>query len=61
MRSILSFVLHAMRVIAFITDYSAVDRIITLLKLTFHAERPSPPRVLQQELLTEADEKGKYS
>jgi len=50
-----------MRVIAFITDYSAVDRIITLLKLTFHAERPSPPRVLQQELLTEADEKGKYS
>ena len=37
-----------MRVIAFITDYSAVDRIITLLKLTFHAECPPPPRVLQQ-------------
>jgi len=31
-----------MRVIAFITDYSAMDRIITLLKLTFHAERPLP-------------------
>jgi len=29
-----------MRVIAFITDYSAVDKIITLLKLTFHAKRP---------------------
>ena len=37
-----------MRVIAFITDYSAMDRIITLLKLTFHAECPPPPRVLQQ-------------
>jgi len=31
-----------MRVIAFITDYSAMDRIITLLKLTFHAECPLP-------------------
>jgi len=31
-----------MRVIAFITDHSAVDRIITLLKLTFHAECPLP-------------------
>jgi hypothetical protein len=49
-----------MRVIAFITDYSAVDRIITHLKLTFHAERPPPPRVLQQELLMAAEERGEY-
>ena len=49
-----------MRVIAFITDYSAVDRIITLLKLTFHAERPPPPRVLQQEFLMAAEEQGEY-
>ena len=31
-----------MRVIAFITNYSVMDRIITLLKLTCHAERPLP-------------------
>ena len=49
-----------MRVIAFITDYSAVDRIITHLKLTFHAERPPPPHVVQQELLTAAEEREKY-
>jgi hypothetical protein len=49
-----------MRVIAFITDYSAVDRIITHLKLTFHAERPPSPRVLQQELLMAVKERGEY-
>jgi len=30
----------SVRVIAFITDYSAVDRTIILLKFTFHAECP---------------------
>jgi hypothetical protein len=49
-----------MRVIAFITDYSAVDRIIAHLKLTFHAERPPSPRVLQQELLMAVKERGEY-
>ncbi len=49
-----------MRVIAFITDYSVVDKIINHLKLTFLAERPPPPRVLQQELLMAAEEKGDY-
>jgi len=32
-----------MRVIAFLTDYTVVDRIIDYLKLTFVAERPPPP------------------
>jgi len=49
-----------MRVIAFIVDYSAVDRIISHFKLTFHAERPTPPRVLQQGLLMAAEERGEY-
>jgi hypothetical protein len=31
-----------MRIIAFLTDYAVVDRIINHLKLTFVAERPSP-------------------
>jgi hypothetical protein len=40
--------------------YSVVDRIITHLKLTFHAERPPPPQVLHQELLMAAEERGEY-
>ena len=47
-----------MRIIAFLTDYAVVDRIIHHLKLTFVAERPPPPH--QQELLMAAEEKGKY-
>ncbi len=34
-----------MRVIAFLTDYAVVDRIIHHLKLTFIAERPPPPHL----------------
>jgi hypothetical protein len=34
-----------MRIIAFITDYAVVDRIINNLNLTFVAERPPPPHV----------------
>jgi len=49
-----------MKVIAFITDYSAVDKIIDHLKLSFHAERPPPPQVVQQELLMAAEERGEY-
>jgi len=41
-----------MKVIAFITDYAVVDRIINHLKLTFVAERPPPPQVVSQEFLT---------
>jgi hypothetical protein len=34
-----------MKVVAFITDYAAVDRIIDHLKLQFVAEKPPPSRV----------------
>jgi hypothetical protein len=34
-----------MRIIAFLTDYFVVDRIINPLKLTFVASKPPPPRV----------------
>jgi hypothetical protein len=44
-----------MKVIAFITDFSVVDRIINHLKLTFVAEEPPPPQVASQELLMAAD------
>jgi hypothetical protein len=37
-----------MRIIAFITDYALVDRIINHLNLTFVAERPPPPHVASQ-------------
>jgi hypothetical protein len=40
-----------MKVIAFITDYAVVDRIIDHLKLTFIAERPPPPRLAFQQYL----------
>jgi len=47
-----------MKVIAFLTDYSVVDRIIGHLKLTFVAERPPPPQLAFQELLTAAEAGG---
>ena len=49
-----------MKVISFIEDHKVIDRIIRHLKLTFHAERPPPPRLVQQELLMVAEEKGEY-
>ena len=36
-----------MKVIAFITDYLAVDRIIDHLKLVFVAEKPPPSGVFE--------------
>jgi hypothetical protein len=50
-----------MRVIAFLTDYAVVDRIIDHLKLTFVAERPPPPRVAYQELVMAAEASTEYS
>jgi len=50
----------AMKVIAFITDHEAVDRIIGHLKLRFVAERPPPPRVASQELLMTAKTSAEY-
>lgn len=48
-----------MRIIAFLSDYTVVDRIINHLKLTFVAERP-PPRVASQEFLMAAETSAEY-
>ncbi|MGC9091605.1 MAG: IS91 family transposase [Fervidicoccaceae archaeon] len=49
-----------MKVIAFLTDYAVVDRIINHLKLTFIASKPPPPQVAFQEYLMTAETGGKY-
>jgi hypothetical protein len=49
-----------MKVIAFLSDFSVVDRIINHLKLTFVAERPPPPRVASQELLMATSTSAEY-
>jgi hypothetical protein len=49
-----------MRIIAFIEDHNAIDRIIRHLKLTFASERPPPPHIAHQELLMAAEERGEY-
>jgi hypothetical protein len=49
-----------MKVIAFLTDFSVVDRIINHLKLTFVAERPPPPQDTYQELLMAAETSAEY-
>ena len=50
----------AMNVVAFITDYAAVDCIIDHLKLTFVAEKPPPSRVLTEVALMAAEERAEY-
>jgi hypothetical protein len=37
-----------MRVIAFLTEYAVVDRLIRHLELTFAAEKPPPVHVFEQ-------------
>jgi hypothetical protein len=49
-----------MKIIAFLTDYSVVDRIINHLKLTFVAERPPPPQFAYQEILMAAETSAEY-
>jgi len=49
-----------MTIISFIEDHKVIDKIIAHLKLTFHAERPPPPQIVQKELLMAAEERGKY-
>jgi hypothetical protein len=46
-----------MNIIAFIENHKVIDRIIAHLKLTFMAERPPPPQILQHELLMAAEER----
>jgi hypothetical protein len=43
-----------MRIIAFLTDYAVVERIINHLKLSFVADRPPSPHLAFQELLMAA-------
>ena len=49
-----------MRIIAFLTDYGVVDRIINHLKLTFVADKPPPPQVAYQEFLMAAETATEY-
>jgi hypothetical protein len=49
-----------MCVIAFLTDYAVVTRIIDRLKLTFVAERPPPPHIAYQEGLMAAETSTEY-
>ena len=49
-----------MKVIAFLMDFSVVDRIIGHLKLTFVVERLPPPQVFEQVALPAAEESGEY-
>ena len=50
-----------MKVIAFLTDYVLVDRIINHLRLTFVADRPPPPHIAYQEHLMAAEASSEYS
>ena len=47
-----------MKVIAFITEYAVVGRIIDHLKLTFVADKPPPSHVFTEVALMEAEESG---
>lgn len=49
-----------MRVIALLTDCAVFDRIIHHLKLTFLAERPTPPQIAHQEILMGAEPSAEY-
>jgi hypothetical protein len=49
-----------MKVVAFITDYVAVDRIINHLKLTFVAAKLPPSHVFTEVALMAAEESGEY-
>ena len=49
-----------MKIIAFLTDYAVVDRIISHLKLTFVADKPPPAHLVYQELLMAAETAGEY-
>jgi hypothetical protein len=50
----------AMKVIAFLTDYAVVDRIIDHLKLSFVAERPPPPHIAYHKVLMAAETSAEY-
>ena len=49
-----------MHIIAFLTDYVVVGRVINHLKLTFVADKPPPPHIAYQELLMAAETAAEY-
>jgi hypothetical protein len=49
-----------MKIISFIEDPKAIDKIIRHLKLSFQAERPPPSHAAHQELLMAAEEREAY-
>jgi hypothetical protein len=49
-----------MKVIAFLTDYAVVDRIINHLKLTFVADKPPPAHLAYQELIMATEASAEY-
>ncbi len=49
-----------MNIIAFLTDYAVVDRIINHLNLPFLADKPPPPQIAYQEVLMAAETGGDY-
>jgi len=49
-----------MSIISFIEEPKTIERIIGHLKLTFEAERPSPPQVIQQEPLMASEGSEEY-
>lgn len=49
-----------MKVVAFLTEYAVVDRIIDHLKLTFVAAMPPPSHIAYQEVLVAAEDGGEY-
>jgi len=49
-----------MRIIAFITDYAVVDRIIHHLKLTFVADKPPPTHLVSQQFFLDSEAPADY-
>ncbi len=48
-----------MRIISFIEEHKAIDKIINILKLTFKAERPPPPQA-HPKLAKAAEDRVEY-
>ena len=49
-----------MKIIAFITDYQAIDRIMAHLKFRFVAAKPPPSHVVEQAALMAAEQSVEY-
>jgi hypothetical protein len=48
------------KIVAFLTEYAVVDRIIEYLKLRFIVEKPPPSRVLEQVAIMAAEDRVGY-